>query len=192
MTIPVALRSVHTPCSLKFIDSWPLSAAPAAKTNSPVAAKRVGANARAASKVGAWDSPASWRAWEALLFSMTAVLVLTYLAVAAAMHTGPFEVDATPSRTIVVNVAPGDTLWSLSDHYLPGVASIDQRLEQIRALNPSLDTSAPLQPGMRLCLPVGSDVVAARTTGASAGNKHHRRHHARTGRQRRSGGVSGS
>ncbi len=63
---------------------------------------------------------------------------------------GPDPAKAT-TESLVVSVAPKETLWAICARYLGGCDA--NRLEQVRALNPGLDDPNHVQAGQRIRLP---------------------------------------
>jgi len=100
-----------------------------------------------------------WQDTEGVVLAIAAVIVFAFLGTSAVQRTGPFADAPEVVRTVNVRVAPGDTLWSLSRSYEPAGLTFEQRLEQIRALNPGLNTSALLRPGTRIVLPAAPTSV---------------------------------
>lgn len=137
------LRPVRSLEYLRLVDSGPVR--PRAR-NSSGAARKVAGRREISVRIAR-------RRHENALLAGAACVVAVYLSMSAALHAGPFASTPPAARTLAVQVAPGDTLDSLSRLYEPE-ADLDQRLAQIRELNPRLDLSEPLQPGTRLALPL--------------------------------------
>ena len=97
-----------------------------------------------------------WRLLEKSVFVLASLVVMIYLGTSALLGMGPFAQAPLVTHTVTIRVAPGDTLWSLSRSLGPSTMAYEQRLDQIRQLNPGLDPSAPLQPGAAVVFPVSS------------------------------------
>jgi nucleoid-associated protein YgaU len=91
-----------------------------------------------------------------LLFALAALFVIGYMISAAWTHTGPFASAPAVAKSVVVTVAPGDTLWRLAGKYEAASLSGEDRLTRVRELNPNLDLSKPLVPGQHVRVPVAT------------------------------------
>ena len=91
--------------------------------------------------------------------------VLTFVVVLGiGWSTNANDTSSVPDRTVVVQVHPGDTLWSVAHRMAPAAASAAV-VDKIRQLN-SLDTDTTLYPGELLQVPSTLSAGAAAKAGA--------------------------
>jgi LysM domain len=97
--------------------------------------------------------------WLVLLAGLTFLVVL-----GIGWSTGGQDTDSIPNATQVVQVHPGDTLWSVAERMAPAAAPVAV-VDRIRQLN-GLDEDSTVYPGELLQVPSNLSMAAGAQAGA--------------------------